>query len=150
MSFQIIRREEINAEQPSSKRRRVIVKQELADEYPEYPTLMDLNPAYAEQVNRWNEYVRENYPAESYSESESESVSDTESESDSEAETDSDSDSETDTESDTNSESEMGSDSTSSGDSGTDNDTVDLHDDEFRFDFIASESEEDLNDSAIF
>ena len=86
MSFQIIRREEINADQPGPKRRRIVVKQELDDEYPEYPTLMDLNPAYAEQVKRWNEYVREYYPVESYSESESESVSDTEYESVSESE----------------------------------------------------------------
>ena len=140
MSFQTIRREEINAEQPSPKRRRIIVKQELADEYPEYPTLMDLDPAYAEQVNRWNEFVREYYPSESDSENESDSVSNTESESESESETDSDTDSEL----------EFESDSTSSGDSGTDNDTVDLADEEFRFDFIASESEVDLDDSAIF
>ena len=148
MSFQILRREEINAEAPSSKRRRIIVKQELDDDYPEYPTLMDLDPVYAEQVNRWNAYVQEYYGSSADPESESESETQSESESDSETETDSDSEAETETDSD--SDSEIESDSSSSGDSGTDNDTVDLHDDEFRFDFIASESEEDLDDSAIF
>ena len=150
MSFPIIRREEINAAKPSPKRRRIIVKQELNDDYPEYPTLMDLDPVYAEQVNRWIDYVQEYYGSNADLENESESESETQSGSESESETETDSDSETETETDSDSESEIESNSTSSCDSGTDNDTVDLHDDEFRFDFIASESEEELDDSAIF
>ena len=40
----------------------VTVKVEPTDDYPVYPTLMDLDPEYAAQVEDWKKFLREAYP----------------------------------------------------------------------------------------
>ena len=61
-----IRRAEINAfVQPEPKRRKLVVKQELSDDYPEFPTLMELDPEYAAKVEQWQEFLEQNYPDDS-------------------------------------------------------------------------------------
>ena len=61
-----IRRAEINAfAQPEPKRRKIVVKQELADDYPDFPTLMELDPEYAAKVEQWQEFLEHNYPDDS-------------------------------------------------------------------------------------
>ena len=69
MSAQIRALENPEVQQPNQKRQKVDVKTELPDDFPEYPTLMDLDPEYGEKVANWNRFLKETYGYESEPES---------------------------------------------------------------------------------